>query len=160
MILGCIADDLTGATDLSLMLTREGLRTVQCAGVPDGSIALDDADALVVALKSRSIPAAEAVSQSVEAARALIALGARRLLFKYCSTIDSTDAGNIGPVVEALRGLVGAETVVACPAFPRAGRTVYAGHLFVEGVPLHESALKDHPLNPMRDPDLRRVLGR
>lgn len=159
MLLGCIADDLTGATDLSLMLTQEGLRTVQSTGVPGAQLDLTGVDALVIALKSRSIPAAEAVALSLEAAHALRSLGAQRLLFKYCSTFDSTDDGNIGPVTEALLDLVGGETI-ACPAFPRAGRTLYAGQLFVNGVPLSESPLKDHPLNPMHDSDLRRVLGR
>ena len=159
MLLGCIADDLTGATDLALMLTKEGLRTVQSTGVPRGDLDLTGVDALVIALKSRSIPAGEAVALSLEAAHTLQALGAQRLLFKYCSTFDSTDEGNIGPVTEALLGLVGGETI-ACPAFPRAGRTIYAGQLFVNGVPLSESPMKDHPLNPMHDSDLRRVLGR
>ena len=159
MLLGCIADDLTGATDLSLMLTKEGLRTVQSTGVPRSGLDLTQVDALVIALKSRSIPAGEAVALSLEAAQALRARGAQRLLFKYCSTFDSTDEGNIGPVTEALLGLSGGETV-ACPAFPRAGRTIYAGQLFVNGVPLGESPMKDHPLNPMHDSDLRRVLGR
>lgn len=160
MLLGCIADDLTGATDLSLTLSQEGLRTVQCTGLPSAALDLSGIDALVIALKSRSIPAAEAVAQSLEAARRLRASGARRLLFKYCSTFDSTDAGNIGPVAEALLDLVGGGPTIACPAFPRAGRTIYAGQLFVNGVPLAESPMKDHPLNPMHDSDLRRVLGR
>ncbi len=159
MLLGCIADDLTGATDLSLMLTKEGLRTVQSTGVPRGGLNLNGVDALVIALKSRSIPAGEAVAQSLDAAQALQALGAQRLFFKYCSTFDSTDQGNIGPVIDALLALVGGQTI-ACPAFPRAGRTIYAGQLFVNGVPLSESPMKDHPLNPMHDSDLRRVLGR
>ncbi len=159
MLLGCVADDLTGATDLSLTLSKEGLRCVQSTGIPSPALDLTGVDALVIALKSRSIPAPDAVSQSLGAARALLALGAQRLLFKYCSTFDSTDDGNIGPVTEALLGLVGGQTI-ACPAFPRAGRTIYAGQLFVNGVPLAESPMKDHPLNPMHDSDLRRVLGR
>lgn len=160
MLLGCIADDLTGATDLSLTLSQEGLRTVQCTGLPSAALDLAGIDALVIALKSRSIPAPEAVAQSLEAARRLQGLGARRMLFKYCSTFDSTDAGNIGPVTEALLDLLGGGPTIACPAFPRAGRTIYAGQLFVNGVPLAESPMKDHPLNPMHDSDLRRVLGR
>lgn len=160
MLLGCIADDLTGATDIALTLAQEGMRTVQCTGVPRPDLDVADVDALVVALKSRSIPAAAAVMQALDAARALRGLGAQRLLFKYCSTFDSTDAGNIGPVGEALLDVVGGGVAVACPAFPRAGRTVYAGNLFVLGVPLDESPMKDHPLNPMRDADLRRVLAR
>lgn len=160
MLLGCIADDLTGATDLSLMLTQEGLRTVQSTGIPSPELDLTSADALVIALKSRSIPAGNAVEMSLEAAHRLRALGAQRFLFKYCSTFDSTDAGNIGPVSEALLDFVGGGQTIACPAFPRAGRTIYSGHLFVNGVLLSESPMKDHPLNPMRDSDLRRVLGR
>jgi len=160
MLLGCIADDLTGATDLSLMLTQEGLRTVQSTGIPSPELDLTSADALVIALKSRSIPAGNAVAMSLEAAHRLRALGAQRFLFKYCSTFDSTDAGNIGPVSEALLDFVGGGQTIACPAFPRAGRTIYSGHLFVNGVLLSESPMKDHPLNPMRDSDLRRVLGR
>lgn len=160
MLLGCIADDLTGATDLSLMLSKEGMRTVQATGVPSPTLDLTHVDALVVALKSRSIPATDAVSLSLGALRALRHLGAERLLFKYCSTFDSTDAGNIGPVIEALLGALGTEVTIACPAFPRAGRTVYQGHLFVGDTLLSESPMRDHPLTPMRDPDLRRVLGR
>ena len=159
MLIGCIADDLTGATDLALTLVKEGLRTVQSTDIPGPGLDLTEVDALVIALKSRSIPAAEAVAQALKAAQTLQGLGARRLLFKYCSTFDSTDEGNIGPVTEALLGLVGGQTI-ACPAFPRAGRTIYAGQLFVNGVPLAESPMRDHPLNPMRDSDLRRVLGR
>jgi uncharacterized protein YgbK (DUF1537 family) len=160
MLIGSVADDITGATDLCLMLSRSGLRTIQVIGVPDPGRALPDADAVVVALKSRTIPAAEAVALSRAAADALLKAGARQILFKYCSTFDSTDAGNIGPVAEALMELTGAELTIACPSFPRAGRTVYKGHLFVGDRLLSESPLKDHPLTPMRDPDLVRVLQR
>ncbi len=160
MLLGCIADDLTGATDLALMLTREGLRTVQSTGLPRPDLDLAGVDALVVALKSRTIPAKDAVAQSLAAADALRRLGAERYLFKYCSTFNSTDRGNIGPVAEALLDHLGAGQTIACPAFPRAGRTVYAGHLFVNGTLLSDSPMKDHPLTPMRDSDLKRVLGR
>jgi uncharacterized protein YgbK (DUF1537 family) len=160
MLLGCIADDLTGASDLALMLSKEGMRTVQSTGLPSPDLDLSEADALVVALKSRSIPAPEAVALSLAAARAMRALGASRLLFKYCSTFDSTDAGNIGPVTRALLDEVGGGPTIACPAFPRAGRTIYQGHLFVGDRLLSDSPMRDHPLNPMRDPDLRRVLAR
>jgi uncharacterized protein YgbK (DUF1537 family) len=160
MQLGCIADDLTGATDLALMLARGGLRTVQTIGVPDASLDLSGTEAVVVALKSRTIPAAEAVAQSVAAAEALRRAGAHHLFFKYCSTFDSTDEGNIGPVTEALLALTGSGFTLACPAFPANGRTVYQGYLFVNGVPLHESSMKDHPLTPMRDANLVRVLQR
>jgi len=160
-ILGCIADDFTGATDLANMLTRGGMRTLQTAGVPDGdSAALPQADALVVALKSRTIPAAEAVAQSLAALAWLRARGCRQFVFKYCSTFDSTDAGNIGPVAEALMDALGAPFAIACPAFPENGRTVFNGHLFVGAQLLSESPMKDHPLTPMRDANLVRVLQR
>ncbi|MFD1701756.1 3-oxo-tetronate kinase [Methylopila henanensis] len=160
MFLGCIADDLTGATDLALMLAREGLRTVQANGLPTDDLALDGVDAVVVALKSRTIPAAEAVEQSLAAADRLLALGAQRLFFKYCSTFDSTDEGNIGPVADALLDRLGARFTIACPAFPANGRTIEHGLLYVNGTPLAESSMKDHPLTPMRDSDLVAVLGR
>jgi len=160
MLLGCIADDLTGATDLSLMLTREGLRTVQSTGIPARDIDLTDTDALVIALKSRTIPARDAVEQSLAAAKRLRELGAQRLLFKYCSTFDSTDEGNIGPVAAALLDFAGGEQTIACPAFPRAGRHIFFGHLFVNGILLSDSPMKDHPLTPMRDANLCRVLQR
>jgi 3-dehydrotetronate 4-kinase len=158
MKLGCVADDLTGATDLALMLAREGLRTIQTIGVPHAGLDLSDADAVVVALKSRTIPPQEAVDQSLAAAASLKNAGAKNLFFKYCSTFDSTDEGNIGPVTEALLAFTGSALTLACPAFPANGRTVYKGHLFVNGVPLHESSMKDHPLTPMRDSNLVRVL--
>jgi uncharacterized protein YgbK (DUF1537 family) len=159
MHLGAIADDLTGATDLALILSRAGFSVVQVADVP-ASGALPEADSVVVALKSRTIPVAQAVEKSLAAARALLAGGAQQLFFKYCSTFDSTDAGNIGPVSEALMDLVGARATIACPAFPRNGRTVYRGHLFVGDLLLSDSPMKDHPLTPMRDANLVRVLQR
>lgn len=160
MKLGCVADDLTGATDLALMLAHEGLRTIQTIGVPRVGLDLSGADAVVVALKSRTIPPQEAIDQSLAAAEALKKAGAKNLFFKYCSTFDSTDQGNIGPVTEALLAFAGSDFSLACPAFPANGRTVYKGHLFVNGVPLHESSMKDHPLTPMRDSNLVRVLQR
>ncbi|HEY1720600.1 MAG TPA: 3-oxo-tetronate kinase [Magnetospirillaceae bacterium] len=160
MLLGCVADDLTGATDLALMLARGGLRTVQTTGVPDGALDLTRVDALVVALKSRTIPAAEAVDQSLKAAAFLKAAGAQRYFFKYCSTFDSTDQGNIGPVAEAMLRFTGGDFTIACPAFAATGRTIYCGNLFVNGVPLNESSMKDHPLTPMKDANLARVLQR
>ena len=160
MLIGAIADDITGATDLCLMLAREGLRTVQIIGVPDEKN-LPDAEAIVIALKSRSLPAAQAVEMSVAAASLLRAGGAEQLLFKYCSTFDSTDAGNIGPVIEALLTLTSCDLTIACPSFPAAGRTTtYRGHLFVGDALLSDSPLKDHPLNPMHDANLVRVLAR
>ena len=158
MILGCIADDFTGATDLANTLTRHGMHTVQTIGIPQG--AAPEADAVVVALKSRTIPAAAAVAQSLAACRWLKANGARQIFFKYCSTFDSTDEGNIGPVADALLDELGAGFTIACPAFPENGRTIYLGHLFVGGELLSESSMKNHPLTPMRDASLVRVLGR
>ena len=160
LLLGCVADDITGATDMALMLARNGMRTVQVIGVPPAARPLPEADAIVVALKSRTIPAAEAVAQSLEAATRLTEAGARQLFFKYCSTFDSTDDGNIGPVAEALLDHLGADFAIACPAFPENKRTVYKGHLFVGDVPISESSMRDHPLTPMRDANLVRVLGR
>ena len=160
MLLGVIADDLTGATDVALMLAREGMRVIQTVGVPASAAALPDADAVVVSMKSRTNPAAEAVEWSLAACDALLGAGARQILFKYCSTFDSTDAGNIGPVAEALMDRLGAAYTVACPAFPANGRSVYQGHLFVGSVLLSDSPMKDHPLTPMRDSNLVRVLAR
>jgi uncharacterized protein YgbK (DUF1537 family) len=160
VLLGCIADDLTGATDLALMLTRAGMRTVQVMQVPDAGSKLDGFDAVVVALKTRTCPVEEAVSLSLKSAEALLALGAKQLFFKYCSTFDSTNQGNIGPVAEALFARLGAELALVCPAFPTNKRTVYMGNLFVGDVPLAESPMKDHPLTPMRDSNLVRVLQR
>ena len=160
LALGCIADDYTGASDLANTLTRCGLRTVQTIGVPDDALALPDVDAVVVSLKSRSITAAEAVNRSRAANKWLRGHGAAHVLFKICSTFDSTDAGNIGPVMDALRADCGDAIVLVTPAFPGTGRTVFQGNLFVGAVPLNESPLKDHPLNPMRDSNLVRVLFR
>ena len=160
MLLGAVADDLTGATDLSLILSREGMRTIQVIGVPTEGLDLADADAVVVALKSRTIPAGEAVEMSLRSARTLLSAGAEQLLFKYCSTFDSTDRGNIGPVAEALLELIGGDLTIACSAFPAAGRTIYQGYLFVGDKLLSESPMKDHPLTPMRDANLVRVLQR
>jgi len=157
MTLGVIADDFTGATDVASMLVRAGMRTVQLIGVPGGS-APADADAVVIALKSRTIPVAEAVRESLAALRWLQAAGMRQCYFKYCSTFDSTPAGNIGPVTEALLQALGADFTIACPAFPENGRTIYRGHLFVGDALLSDSGMRDHPLTPMRDANLVRVL--
>jgi 3-dehydrotetronate 4-kinase len=159
-LLGCIADDLTGATDLANMLVRGGMRTVQVIGVPPAGQPLPEADAIVVALKSRTIPPTEAVRQSLAAFQALKTAGARQYFFKYCSTFDSADAGNIGPVADALLAALSAKFTIACPAFPENGRTIYQGHLFVGGQLLSDSSMRDHPLTPMTDSNLVRVLGR
>jgi 3-dehydrotetronate 4-kinase len=158
--LGCIADDYTGASDLANTLTRAGLRTVQTIGVPADDFPLPDVDAVVVSLKSRSIEASLAVTRSRASEKWLRGRGADHVLFKICSTFDSTDAGNIGPVMDALRADSGDAIVLVTPAFPETGRTIYKGNLFVGSVPLNESPLKDHPLNPMHDSNLVRVLAR
>lgn len=160
LALGCIADDYTGASDLANTLTRAGLRTVQTIGIPADDLALPEVDAVVVSLKSRSIEAGLAVSRSRAAETWLRGRGASHVLFKICSTFDSTDAGNIGPVMDVLRDDCGEGIVLVTPAFPETGRTVYQGNLFVGAVPLNESPLKDHPLNPMHDSSLVRVLAR
>ena len=156
MLLGCIADDFTGGTDLASTLASGGMRTVQTIGVPEGRI--DSADAVVVALKSRTVPPAQAVAESLAALRWLQAQGCRQFFFKYCSTFDSTPAGNIGPVIDALMGALDLSFTIACPAYPENGRTVYRGHLFVGNQLLSDSGMKDHPLTPMIDANLVRVL--
>jgi uncharacterized protein YgbK (DUF1537 family) len=158
VLLGAIADDFTGATDLCNTLVRRGMKTVQLIDVPGDNAPLPDAEAVVVALKSRTIPAGDAVAMSLKALAWLRAAGARQILFKYCSTFDSTDDGNIGPVAEALLDALDSDFTLYCPAFPEAGRTIFKGYLFVGDVLLSESGMKDHPLTPMRDPSLVRVL--
>lgn len=159
-ILGCIADDFTGATDLANMLVRGGMRTVQLIGVPDENTAVPEADAIVVALKSRTNPVQEAVSQSRAALKWLQSAGCRQFFFKYCSTFDSTDEGNIGPVTDALMADLGAQFTIACPAFPETGRTIFKGHLFVGDQLLSDSPMRNHPLTPMTDSNLVSVLQR
>jgi uncharacterized protein YgbK (DUF1537 family) len=159
-ILGCIADDFTGATDLANTLVKEGGRTVQLIGLPRADDPVPEADAIVVALKSRTAPVREAVADSVAALDWLLAAGCRQAFFKVCSTFDSTDTGNIGPIADALLARLGSGFAPVCPAFPTNGRTVYLGHLFVGSVLLNESGMENHPLTPMRDANLVRVLGR
>ncbi|MGZ5074188.1 MAG: 3-oxo-tetronate kinase [Usitatibacter sp.] len=157
VLLGCIADDFTGATDLANNLVRSGMRVVQTIGVPEGALD-EEVDAVVVALKSRTIPASEAVAKSLAALRWLRGEGVRQVYFKYCSTFDSTPRGNIGPVTEALMDALGARFTIACPAFPENRRTVFKGYLFAGDVPLNESGMENHPLTPMTDANLVRVL--
>jgi uncharacterized protein YgbK (DUF1537 family) len=155
--LGCIADDFTGATDLANNLVRAGMRVVQTIGVPASPLAAD-VDAVVVALKSRTIPASEAVAQSLDALKWLQAQGAQQIYFKYCSTFDSTPEGNIGPVTEALMDALHTDFTIATPAFPDNGRTVFKGYLFAGNVLLNESGMQNHPLTPMTDANLVRVM--
>lgn len=159
MLLGCIGDDFTGSSDLANTLVKGGMATTQYCGVPSEPAA-PGVEAGVVALKTRSIPASEAVAQSLAALDWLKAQGCRQFLFKYCSTFDSTPDGNIGPVADALAEALGAEKVIVCPAFPATGRTIYQGHLFVGDRLLSESGMEHHPLTPMTDPDIRRWLAR
>lgn len=158
MILGCIADDFTGAADLAGTLAAEGMATTLLTSIDD--VATAEGDAGVVALKTRSIAAADAVAQSLAALERLMSAGCRQFFFKYCSTFDSTPQGNIGPVAEALAARLDARGVVVCPAFPANGRTLYQGHLFVGDVLLAESGMRHHPLTPMTDSDIRRWLAR
>jgi uncharacterized protein YgbK (DUF1537 family) len=158
LLLGCIADDFTGATDLANTLVKGGMTAVQVIGVPTGP--LPEADAVIIALKSRTAPVGEAVAQSLAACEALLAAGAKQIFWKYCSTFDSTDQGNIGPVADALLKRLGSGFALACPAFPTNGRTIYLGHLFVGNALLNESGMENHPLTPMTDANLVRVLGR
>ena len=158
LLLGCIADDFTGATDLANTLVKGGMTAVQVIGVPTGP--LPEADAVIIALKSRTAPVGEAVAQSLAACDALLAAGAKQIFWKYCSTFDSTDQGNIGPVADALLKRLGSGFALACPAFPTNGRTIYLGHLFVGNALLNESGMENHPLTPMTDANLVRVLGR
>lgn len=156
--LGCIADDFTGATDLANNLVRAGMRAVQTIGVPVGALETP-ADAVVVALKTRTLPAAEAVAQSLAALDWLRAQGAEQIYFKYCSTFDSTPEGNIGPVADALLTALGSDFTIATPAFPDNRRTVFKGYLFAGDVLLNESGMQHHPLTPMSDANLVRVLS-
>ncbi|MGA0614763.1 3-oxo-tetronate kinase [Paracoccus sp. KR1-242] len=158
IILGAIADDFTGATDLCSTWVKAGLRVVQVIGIPEAGQTPRDADAVVIALKSRTIPADQAIAQSLAALDWLNAQGVRQVVFKYCSTFDSTAAGNIGPVTDALLAAMGQDFTVVSPAFPRNGRTIYKGNLFVGDLPLAESPMKDHPLTPMRDSSLIRLM--
>jgi 3-dehydrotetronate 4-kinase len=156
--LGAIADDFTGATDLANNLVRAGMRCVQTIGLPEPDLDVSNVDAVVVALKSRTIAAELAIEESLAALRALQGLGAQQIYFKYCSTFDSTAQGNIGPVAEALMKALGTRFTIATPAFPDNGRSIFQGHLFVGSALLNESGMQHHPLTPMTDANLPRVL--
>ena len=160
ILLGAIADDFTGATDLANTLVGQGMPTVQSIGVPADGFDPGEARAVVVALKSRADPAKQAIADSLAALGWLQDQGAEQIIFKYCSTFDSTDDGNIGPVADALMDAMETNFTIACPAFPKNGRTIYKGYLYVGDVLLSESGMKDHPLTPMTDANLVRVLSR
>ncbi len=157
ILLGCIADDFTGATDLANNLVRNGMRVTQTIGIPQHDLNTE-LDAVVVALKSRNLEPEDAVGQSLKALEYLLAQGAQQIFFKYCSTFDSTPKGNIGPVTEALMAALGADFTIATPAFPDNGRSVFKGYLFVGDQLLSESGMCDHPLTPMTDANLVRVM--
>lgn len=157
MRLGVIADDFTGATDIAGFLVANGLRTVQLNGIPAADLPVD-ADAVVISLKSRSCPVEEAVSQSLASLAWLRDRGCPQFFFKYCSTFDSTPKGNIGPVTDALLDALAEDFTVICPVLPVNGRTIYSGYLFVNGVPLHESSMRHHPVTPMTDSNLMRLM--
>ncbi len=161
MLLGCIGDDFTGSSDLANTLAKQGMRTTLYSGIPSSAgVASSDSgvEAGVVAIKSRSIPVEDAIRQSIEALEWLCKQGCRQIFFKYCSTFDSTEKGNIGPVAEALADALDAKQVIVCPAFPGAGRSIYMGHLFVNDCLLNESGMQNHPITPMTDADIRRVM--
>ena len=160
VLIGAIGDDVTGSTDLALMLSKHGMSVVQTIGLPRAGEVVRDTQAAVVALKSRTAPVGQAVADSLAACDWLLAQGARQIFFKYCSTFDSTEQGNIGPVAEALMDRLGAEITIHCPAFPENGRSVYNGHLFVGEDLLSDSGMRHHPLTPMTDSNLVRFLGR
>jgi 3-dehydrotetronate 4-kinase len=159
ILLGCIADDFTGATDLCNTLVKGGMRTVQLIGVPAPGYPVPEADAVTIALKSRTCPVQDAIDQSLEALAWLQQAGARQILFKYCSTFDSTPTGNIGPVADALMEALGADLAVVCPAFPETGRTIYHGHLFVGEKLLADTHMRHHPLTPMTESNLVLAMG-
>lgn len=158
--LGCIADDFTGATDLANMLVKGGLKTIQLLGNPSKEDVVPSVDAVIIALKTRTIPVEEAIEQSLQALNWLKNAGAKQFFFKYCSTFDSTDEGNIGPVIDALMEALETQFTIACPAFPETERTIFKGHLFVGDKLLSDSPMKDHPLTPMTDSNLVSTLSR
>ncbi len=160
IFVGCIADDFTGATDLAGFLVKQGFRTIQLNGVPPKDPDPSEVDAIVIALKSRTIAPDAAIAQSVEALIRLKTWGCHQFYFKYCSTFDSTEKGNIGPVIDALLDTLEEDFTIACPALPVNGRNLYQGHLFVNGVLLNESGMQNHPLTPMTDPNLVRFLDK
>ncbi len=155
--LGVIADDFTGATDIAGFLVAGGIMTIQTNGVPDDSFT-GDADAFVISLKSRSCPKEEAVNDSLSALRWLQSHGCEQFYFKYCSTFDSTEKGNIGPVTDALMDVLGTDLTIICPSLPVNGRTLYKGYLFVNDQLLHESGMRHHPVTPMKDSKIERVM--
>lgn len=159
LLLGCIADDFTGASDLASFLSNAGVSTLLFNGIPEKEEIPDSAEAIVIALKTRTIEKLEAVSESLAALEWLKRNDAERIYIKYCSTFDSTREGNIGPVVDSVIESLGVPYTIICPSLPANGRTVKDGNLYVYGIPLNESPMKDHPLTPMWDSDIRNLMG-
>lgn len=157
-VLGCVADDFTGASDAASFLQKAGLRTILLNGVPDRKISVDQYDAIVIALKTRTEPVCEAVSHTMEAVEWLEKHQASQYYLKYCSTFDSTKEGNIGPILDAVLEYFNEPYTLLCPALPVNGRTVQNGHLYVNGVPLDESPMKNHPLTPMWDSRIKNLM--
>ena len=157
-LLGCIADDFTGASDAASFLQKAGLQTILLNGVPEQGLGMNEYDAIVIALKTRTEPAGEAVEHTMEAVKWLEQHGAAQYYLKYCSTFDSTKEGNIGPVLDAVLEYLEETYTVLCPSLPVNGRTVKDGHLYVNGVPLDESPMKDHPLTPMWDSRIKHLM--
>ena len=157
-ILGCIADDFTGAADMASFLKKGGMRTLLLDGVPETALAADQADAIVIALKTRTQETEQAVHASLAALKWLSEEKCSHFYIKYCSTFDSTPKGNIGPVCDAAMEFLNVTCTLICPALPVNGRTVEQGNLYVNGVLLQNSSMKDHPLTPMRDSSLKRLM--
>lgn len=157
MKIGVIADDFTGATDAASFIVKNGLTAIQFSGVPDNNISIET-DTCVIALKSRSCSVAEAIEASLQACRWLKDQGCTLIYFKYCSTFDSTSDGNIGPVVDALMRELNTSKTIVCPALPVNGRTVYQGHLFVYEQLLSESGMRNHPITPMTESNLIKLM--
>jgi uncharacterized protein YgbK (DUF1537 family) len=159
MLLGVIGDDFTGSSDIANNLKKAGMSVGMYSGVPDNKMKLNKYNAVVIALKTRTIPIKKAISESVKALEWLKSKKCKKIIFKYCSTFDSTKKGNIGPVIDAIMKNLNVDFTIACPSFPDAGRTLYQGHMFVNGVPLNESGMENHPLTPMTDHNLVRWLN-
>ena len=160
MQIGAVADDFTGATDLATTLRRRGMTAaVVIEDQPVDAENLAGLDAVVVALKSRTAPVDVAVADSLDALERVIGWGAERVYFKYCSTFDSTDSGNIGPVLDAFRDRLGVDRTIVVPAFPANGRTVENGLLSVNGELLENSSMRHHPLTPMTKSRLSEILA-
>ena len=159
MLLGVIGDDFTGSSDIANNLKKAGMSVGMYSGVPDNKMKLNKYNAVVIALKTRTIPIKKAISESTKALEWLKSKKCKKIIFKYCSTFDSTKKGNIGPVIDAIMKNLNVDFTIACPSFPDAGRTLYQGHMFVNGVPLNESGMENHPLTPMTDHNLVRWLN-